>query len=168
VNWRDPPLDEPESAVLGAMYECYDVDHADMVVADASAWVFAGSGVSNGTHIPGAIDAEYDRVFPDEPTPGNIQVLAHSPVTCHTAPSAADMTYYTAASGAGVIDVGSIGWIWTLRCTSPVVGSWCSPAAQAITRTILIEAAAGPLGETHPAEPNAATFGYDLTRPIFP
>ena len=168
VNWRDLPLDEPESALLGAMYECYGVDHADMVIVDADAWAFAGSGVADGTHIPGAVDAEYDRVFPDEPTPANIQVLAHSPVACHEEPSMADMTYYTAESGAGVVDVGSIGWLWTLRCGKPVSGSWCSPASQAITRTILTQAAAGPLGEAHPAEPNAASFGYVLTDPTVP
>jgi hypothetical protein len=168
VNWRSDPLDNPESAVLGAMYECYGVDHADLVVPDADVWVFAGAGLSDGEHIPGAIDEEYDRVFPKEPTPASIQVLAHSPVDCHGSPSNSDMTYYTASSGAGVLDVGSLGWFETLRCSPPVISQWCSSASVTITRTILTAAAKGPLGVKHPAQPNATAFGYTLTQPTYP
>jgi hypothetical protein len=168
VNWRSPPVSQPESAVLGAMYHCFGVQHADMVIPDASVWVFAGAGLLDGSRIPGAVDGEIDQVYPDAPTPASIQVLAHSPAYCEGAQSVSDMTYYTASSGAGVIDVGSLGWFETLRCGPPVNGPYCSAASTTITRTILTEAAKGPLGLSHPASPNAAAFGYDLTDPTAP
>ena len=168
VNWRSSPVLRPESAVLGAMYDCFGVRHDDMVVPDAGAWVFAGAGLHDGSRIRGAVDGEVDRVFPDAPTPASIQVLAHSPVDCDGDPSVSDMTYYTASSGAGVVDVASLGWFETLRCGPPISGPYCSAASVAITRTILTEAAEGPLGLAHPAHPDAAAFGYTLTDPITP
>jgi hypothetical protein len=44
----------------------------------------------------------------------------------------------------------------------------CSGAATAITRTVLTEAAKGPLGTAHPAVANAAALGSNLTRPTNP
>jgi N,N-dimethylformamidase beta subunit-like protein len=168
TNWRSTPVPRPESALLGAMYHCHGVKHADMVVPDADVWVFAGAGLTDGAHIPGAVDGEIDRVFPNAPTPASIQVLAHSPVTCGGASSVSDMTYYTASSGAGVVDVGSLGWFEMLRCGPPVSGRYCSAAGVAITRNLLRESAAGPLGLAHPARANAGTFGYSLTHPTHP
>jgi hypothetical protein len=167
-NWRSTPVPRPESAVLGAMYDCHGVSHADMVVPDADVWVFAGAGLQDGAHIPGAIDGEIDSVFPAAPTPASIQVLAHSPVDCLGRSRVSDMTYYTASSGAGVVDIGSLGWFETLRCGPPVPGPYCSAACVAITRNLLTQAAAGPLGLTHPAQPNAGAFGYSLTHPTHP
>jgi hypothetical protein len=168
VNWREAPLHDPESAVLGSMYTCDRVSHVDLVVSDASAWPFAGTGLQDGDVIAGAINEEYDRVFPDAPTPASIQVLAHSPVNCHGHPNVADTTYYTASSGAGVVNLGTLGWLATLACGPPVQDTWCSAAATQITRTLLTEAANGPLGDAHPAMPNATDFGYQLTRPTYP
>ncbi len=130
--------------------------------------MFAGAGLHNGSRIPGAVDGEIDRVFPDEPTPASIQVLAHSPATCEEDQTVSDMTYYTARSGAGVFDVASLGWFETLRCGQPVNGPGCSSASISITRTVLTEAAEGPLGLAHPAHPNAGAFGYTLTDPTSP
>jgi hypothetical protein len=167
VNWREPPLRDPESELLGAMYECFPV-HADMVVPDAGVWVFAGTNMHDHDHLPGAVDMEYDRIFPDAPTPGSIQVLAHSPLTCKGDPRASDMTYYTARSGAGVLDVGSQGWVKTIRCLDPVRSASCDPRALRITMNILRAFATGPAGNEHPSEPNAADFGYTLSRPTDP
>jgi len=168
VNWREPPLRDPESAVLGSMYACDRARHLDMVVSDPSAWVFAGTGSQAGDVIPGAIDQEYDRIFPSAPTPASTEVLAHSPVPCHSSPSWADATYYTASSGAGVVNMATLGWLQTLACAPPVQDAWCSAAATTITRTVLTEAAKGPLGTFHPSTPNTAALGYQLSRPTSP
>jgi hypothetical protein len=168
VNWREPPLRDPESAVLGSMYACDRARHVDLVVTDPSAWVFAGTGLQAGDVIGGAIDQEYDRIFVGAPTPASTEVLAHSPVPCHGSPSWADATYYTASSGAGTVNLATLGWLQTLACGPPAQDAWCADSAVAITRTVLTEAAKGPLGVAHPAAPNTAELGYQLTRPTDP
>ena len=80
-QWREAPMPRPESVLLGGLYQCNPVA-ADMVISAASSWVFAGTGMANGDHLPGAIDLEYDRVDGSLPTPASVQILAHSPLTC--------------------------------------------------------------------------------------
>lgn len=162
VNWRNPPVNDPESALLGAMYQCYGV-HADLVVADGDAWVWAGTGLEDGDRIPGLISGEYDRIFPDAPTPSSVQILAHSPVTCHGRPKVADTTYYTARSGAGVFDAGSTGWVDRLECGAPVRSKTCDERVVRVTQNVLVAFAQGPSGRTYPSESNWSTFGYELT-----
>jgi hypothetical protein len=61
TDWRRPPLNDPESHLLGAQYEC-NPTHAAGVVARPSSWLFAGTGVRAGTRLPGLVGDEYDRV----------------------------------------------------------------------------------------------------------
>lgn len=167
VNWRNPPVDDPESALLGAMYQCYGV-HADLVVADADEWVWAGTGLEDGDRISGLISGEYDRIFPDAPTPLRVQILAHSPVTCHGRPKYADTTYYTARSGAGVFDAASTGWVDKLECGAPVQAKTCDERVVRVTQNVLEAFGQGPSGNTHPSEPNWWSFGYELAAPTNP
>jgi hypothetical protein len=81
VDWREPPLSDPESSLTGAFYECNPVD-ADMVVIDPTNWLFARTGVARGLRLHHMVGSEYDRVNPGAPTPHNIEVLTHSPLTC--------------------------------------------------------------------------------------
>jgi N,N-dimethylformamidase beta subunit-like protein len=166
-NWRADPVFEPETLLLGAMYECNPV-HADMVVVDGGNWVFSGAGLGDGAHIPLGVEDEYDSVHPPAPTPSNIQILAHSPVTCGGESDFADMTYYTTRSDAGVLDVGSQGWVDLLRCGAPVDEATCDPRAVRITKNILNAFAVGPAGIAHPAHSNLADFGIRLLEPIDP
>jgi hypothetical protein len=46
VNWREAPLRDPESAVLGSMCACDRAKHVDLVVTDPSAWVYCRDGVA--------------------------------------------------------------------------------------------------------------------------
>jgi hypothetical protein len=167
VNWRSSPVPRPESAITGAMYGCHGVS-ADMVVADPTAWVFANTGLAAGTHIRLAVSGEVDAVFPSAPTPSNLQILAHSPVSCGGAEPFAAATYYTATSGAGVIDIGATDWYRTIRCGLPWTDGRCSVRAVQITRNVLRVFAKGPAGAKHPAVGNTADFGYVLQDPIAP
>ena len=166
-NWRADPVFEPETVLLGAMYECNPV-HADMVVLDGDNWVFAGAGIADGGHIPLGVEAEYDSVHPPAPTPQTIQVLAHSPVTCGGQEDFADMTYYTTHSNAGVIDVGSQGWVDLVKCGAPVDDVTCDPRAVRIVQNILAAFGAGPAGLAHPSVSNLAGLGITLRDPIDP
>jgi hypothetical protein len=159
VSWRDAPSSRPESSLIGQMYECNPVE-ADMVIVDAGAWMFEGSELENGDKLPDAIGNEYDRVMPESPTPENIQVVAHSPVTCGGKRSYADATYYTAASGAAVFAVGTFWWIEPLKTecpNGPATHTDCQ--IQRVVENILRSFAIGPNGERHPSVNNLAKLG---------
>src|SRR5204863_866078 len=78
-DWRAAPVSEPESTLIGNLYECNPVK-ADMVVADAGAWVFAGTGLNRGDRLSKVVGPEYDRYDPRAPGPSNVEVLTHSPL----------------------------------------------------------------------------------------
>src|SRR3954452_25403807 len=81
TNWREAPSPRPESSMIGDYYECNPVDAA-MVIAESASWIFEGTGWRNGAQLAHVVGNEYDRVTLEVPTPPNIEVVAHSPVTC--------------------------------------------------------------------------------------
>jgi hypothetical protein len=150
TDWRRPPLNDPESRLLGAEYECNPAFAAGVVVRPWS-WLFAGAGVRAGTRLPGLVGDEYDRVQPGAPRPPGVQVLLHSPVRCR-GPSFADTTWYTAASGAGVFDAGTGSWVCQLEraCANPRRSAVTARVVRAVTVNLLRRFAAGPVGAHHP------------------
>ena len=158
TSWREAPDPRPESELIGNYYECNPVE-ADMVVVNPGNWVFEGTGVSDGSIFPGLVGNEYDRVTPEAPTPDNIEVLAHSPVSCRGVSSFADMTYYTAPSGAGVFATGTLWWLrhLTKPCPDATVSTDCQ--LRRITENILRVFGAGPAGQDHPSTNNLEQFG---------
>jgi hypothetical protein len=146
TDWRRPPLNDPESRLLGAEYECNPTFAAGVVVRPSS-WLFAGTGVRAGTRLPGLVGDEYDRVQPGAPRPPGVQVLLHSPVRCR-GPSFADATWYTAASGAGVFDAGTTSWVCQLdhACAKARRSAATARVVRAVTVNLLRRFAAGPAG----------------------
>ncbi len=128
--------------------------HADWIVGDASMWMFEGSGFVNGDRVPGMVGNEYDRVTPGTPTPENIQVLAHSPVSCKDLFSYADSTWYSAPSGAGVFSAGTFGWspLMDYDCPEGLTTVRCKLIE--VTENILEAFVAGPAGAAHPSVSN--------------
>jgi hypothetical protein len=159
TNWRDLPRPRPESTLTGVFYECNPVS-ADGVVADAASWIFDGTGLNNGDHIPNLIGTEYDRVDLQAPTPKTIEVLFHSPLTCHRQASFSDAAIYSALSGAQVFDTGTGAWICKLYVGCPKDSS---PQADMrivrITENILYDFAVGPASDQHRVVPNLTTLG---------
>lgn len=158
VSWREPPLNRPESTLVGTYYECNPVK-ADMVIADASAWMFAGTGLSSGDKLKNVVGPEFDRYSKSAPQPpGPVQVAAHSPVRCRGHATFSDMTYYGAPSGAGVFATGTNWWISRL-------GPACAPddcidsKVVRITENVLRAFAAGPAGQAHPSVSNINSLG---------
>jgi hypothetical protein len=164
-NWRAEPVPRPESLLNGGLYQCNPV-HADMVVSEAKAWIFRGTGLHNGDHLPGLVSKEYDRVDPKAPTPRRIQIMSHSPLRCHGSRDVADLTYYTTRSDSGVLDAGTPGWVDALACDGPARAPTCRPRVVQITRNILIGFAAGPAAKAHPAHPNLRRFSISLKHPV--
>jgi hypothetical protein len=156
-DWREPPDPRPESVITGVFYECNPVS-VPYVVYDPGNWIFAGTGVRQGTSFPGMVGPEYDRVNPAAPVPRPMEVLSHSPLACDGTASYSDSAYYTTTSGAGVFSSGTMRWVCAMR--GPVCGHGVSSAAQAFvdqaTLNLLRAFAAGPAGQTHPAQDNLA------------
>ena len=154
TSWREAPYPDPESSFTGVFYESNPVS-ADMVIADAEAWMFHGTGVRNGDRWPRLVGNEYDRVTPEVPTPSTIQVLAHSPVVCRGHHTFADMSYYTTGSGAGVFSSGSI---WFERHLAPPGSASDRPVIRMVTNLLDVFTKA-PAGRTHPSKPNLDRLG---------
>jgi hypothetical protein len=156
VDWRAPPLNRPESSLLGEEFECSSV-HADMVVADSTSWLLAGTGLGAGGILPQLVGYEFDRYRTTNPHPPNVEIIMHSPVNCQGS-TYADMTYYTATSGAGVVDTGTTDWIKWLPtpCRSPSPATDCpvNRDVLTITRNLLAAFGQGPVGARYPSRLN--------------
>lgn len=154
IRFRDLPAVQPESRLIGQQYEgCPNVS-GNMVVS-APAWPFPDLPV--GTVLPLGVQQEFDRASAQTPPDsGHLQVLASSPLSCGGTTTYADVTYYTATSGAGVFSAGTIGWVcqlWGPAC--PYGAGPTSAATRAVfvatTERLVRGMAAGPLGASHPS-----------------
>ena len=161
VSWRQSPVNDPESSLIGNLYESNPVA-GDLRITNSANWAFQGSGLRDGDVLAGLIGNEYDRVQPEQPTPENIEVLCHSPVVCRGRKTFADVTWYSTPSGAGVFAVGTFEWVKRLGSdTSARVPSAADPEAalQRVTQNVLNAMATGPAGAAHPAQRNLEQLG---------
>jgi hypothetical protein len=167
VDWRDPPLSRPESSLVGDYYQCNPV-RADMIVAESSGWVFAGTQLGAGDRIPDIVGPEFDGYVPTAPQPpAQVEVLAHSPVRCGGRNTHSDMTYYSTASGAGVFATGTNWWISRVGPTCPA-DTTCQEAAARVSRNVLDAFGVGPAGAAHPSLANFSSLSGDTTRDTIP
>ncbi len=159
TNWREPPVGQPESSLLGQLYEC-NPTLADGVVVQPGSWLLAGTGLDAGSKLPNLIGPEYDRVTPGFPTPHGVELVLHSPLRCRFHDSFSDVTYYTAASGAGVVDTGTSSWVCQIDqvCAADRNSPKTSAAVRRITLNLLRGFAAGPAGRDHPSRSNLDDF----------
>ncbi len=136
ANWPDGPVPRPEEQLVGSQYQ--DVAaHADMVVVDAGSWVFAGTGVTDGQHLPLVVEGEYDRYEPGlAGAPADVTVLAHSPVLNRGPGRFADMTYYSAPGGGGVLATGSAAFVAKLADAPRIPANIVHPAVPGVTTVL--------------------------------
>ncbi len=136
TKWRSAPVNEPEDALIGVMYESgnFGID-GDIVVENTNHWIFTGSGLKPGDALPGLLGYEVDRMFGNAPP--NILRLAHSPFLKDGAPRFSDMTIYEAESKALVFATGSIQWSWGIDSFAPPSKSRRNAAAEQMTRNVL-------------------------------
>ncbi|MFM9883539.1 MAG: N,N-dimethylformamidase beta subunit family domain-containing protein, partial [Burkholderiales bacterium] len=151
-TWRETsraPIDRPEAALIGVMYDFNTVD-LNMVIADCSSWVCAGTNLQPGDVLPGMLGYEVDRIAPSSPV--GITAITSSPYDACLDPNCtsterrfANATYYTAASGAGVFATGSMQWNWGVDSFTPGAPAGrddehndrSNAAVQQITRNVL-------------------------------
>lgn len=134
VNWNQAPVDQPESTLIGSMYQSVGAK-ADMVVTDASSWFYDGCNLADGHTFPQTILGEYDRYVPSLPGPKNADVLAHSPVPGQS--NWSDITYFTApGNGGGVLAAGSASFVSLLGNTGAIPPNVIVPAIPGTTEVI--------------------------------
>ena len=135
VQWRQSPVNLPEDAVVGVMYYANPV-HGDIVVDDASSWVYNNTGLSHGSALAGLLGYEIDQMYTHAPL--NTVRLAHSVFGTGTR-DFSDMTVYGAPSGATVFATGSMQWSWGLDDygVPDLRPSYLSQGAQQITKNVL-------------------------------
>ena len=83
THFRDPMVNRPENGLIGLMSDGSDnaaLAPADWVVTNANHWVYAGTGLSNGSTIPGIIYYEWDGLVNNGATPPGTTVLSSSVV----------------------------------------------------------------------------------------
>ncbi len=163
VQWRNPPLNRPESSLIGVQYFAAGVT-APLRVVNAGNWMFEDVDVRNGSSFTKLVSIEADGLGPSNVEPENLEVLASGPVKYKDAEYDHAMTYYSSDSGAGVFASGTIAWINALdadywdddRTTEFVRG---------VTSRLLRVFANGPAGAVYPSEGNADRFRRP-TRPV--
>ncbi|MFD0267245.1 N,N-dimethylformamidase beta subunit family domain-containing protein [Streptomyces sp. NPDC127106] len=167
-DFRRAPAPEPESSLLGVIYDGYPVD-APYVVTHPGHWLLAGTGAAQGDAFAHLVGVEYDRIDLRYPTPRPIEVLAHSPVVCKGRHTYADTVYASLPSGAGLFATGTMRWVEALDASGPGGGKanhGLDGRAGAFTRTVtenvLRAFATGPAGRARPAVDNVPLhYGVD-------
>jgi hypothetical protein len=155
ANWPDPPAADPESSLTGQVYACASA-RAPLVVTDPHGWIWAGTGARAGLRLPNLIGKEFDTVDLSQPTPRPIQILARSPQTCDGRAVSSEVTYYVAASGAGVLNAGTEGWLCGLP-TVAMVTNRCLTTSPPAAELRVIERATANILQTFARGPADAS-----------
>ncbi len=168
-TWASPPASWPETSLVGEMYNGFlePGQTAPFVVHDAVPWLFAGTGLHDGSSIPGVIASDFDQFDPSWPHPADVQILGHSPIPLTRAQASldnfngvsySDLTYWTdPTSGAGVFDSGTNNWINALN-PCPAGTSCPAPLVRRITGNLLRLFGQGPTGHLEPSVANWQTI----------
>ena len=166
-TWESPPSSWSPLAQIGSQYSGYlsPGNYVSMTVSDPNSWVFAGTGLSQGSTIPNAIASDINHAILSGATPPNLDVLAHSAIPASLGTldgvwggySYSDMVYFTLPSKAGVIDTGNNVWIGDLL-PCPTAAGCPRPAITQITQNILAAVGREPLGVLHPPHANLSTI----------
>jgi hypothetical protein len=165
-DWREPPAADPESSLIGTIYEGYPAT-APYVVVSPDSWVFAGTGVPAGASFANLVGIEYDRVNPAYPVPRPIQVLSHSPLVCLGVGSFGDSAYYTHPGGAGVFNSGTMRWVEAIYGDRPHgIDGRASAFVKQVTSNILRAFADGPAAAGYPAHDNLQAMREYVGDPI--
>ncbi len=98
-------LGQSEAQITGVEYAGlnYPSGDSDWIVTNANHWIYAGTGLSNGSHIAGVIGGEWDRVNAE--TPSDTTILASVPmVDIDLGPTIQHTVVRDLANGAVVFD----------------------------------------------------------------
>jgi hypothetical protein len=165
--WGQPPANLPASTLVGEAYSGVGYNNQQvfpLVVADASSWLYQGTGLVNGQKVPNVLTADFDQYNPNRAgNPPDVEILAHSPVVIQFdgAHKFADTSYYTwRPSNAGVFESGANSWIPSLeRCPATTPASQCpAPIMRKLTGNLMRVFGEGPVGLHYPSHANWQQF----------
>jgi|SRR5579862_1190829 len=160
--FRGPPVYRSESKMTGMMYTEQCCPEGDIVVQDASNWVFANTGLQQGNHLIGLLGPEVDAYSGDAPL--GTHIIAHSPYSTNSKQGYADMTVYTTPFvGSVVVATGSMDWNYGLDDISGIYGvpTRSNPATIQATRNILNKLIAAGARISVDPDPGSCLFGRD-------
>jgi hypothetical protein len=149
VKWRDSTVRKSESQLLGAQFFALGIKK-DYVVKRAAEWPF--SVLKTGEKIVGVAGREVAAPIVFGKRPG-VEVLAASPPVGERKISAV-ATYYTRESGAGILNIGTNGWVCAIDNKCPwghVFAMKTRKQIAAVTGAIFEGLTRGPLGKWRPA-----------------
>jgi hypothetical protein len=164
--YKDPALDpntsEPtilfsevgqsESQIEGIEFSSFGDVNAPWVVTNANHWIYAGTGVSNGTQIAGLVGTEWDGQAPV--TPAGTTIIAASPTTGAYGPSVQAAAIRETASGGVVFDAGTIRFPMLLGgAYSPGEDARVARMVQNFFSRTAAPQTGGPLPTYHPPTP---------------
>lgn len=146
--------------LLGSRYTCWGVTSA-LVVTDPGFFLFKDTGAVAGSSYQNLLLEEVDTVVNVSLAPPNLSVAAHSPYTCpsNNLRVFADLTYYTAASNAGVVNFSSMGFVIAMdqhRGPQHTVPAATVAFATTVYQNALVMASSGPLGIRYRPSANAS------------
>jgi hypothetical protein len=159
VNWPESPVSRPESQLIGSTYQ--DIGGlGDMVVTDASSWVFAGTGVTANQALPQVVKGEFDRYVPGGSGPSNLDVIAHS-VVPNRHNNYSDVTWWTTDGGGGVFATGNASWVAALVSSSlippnvlPTPNDQVAAVLQSAMGNVYAVIGSGPASTSQPSTGN--------------
>src|SRR5207248_1965024 len=70
VPFRNAPVYRPEQQLVGVMYQDFfdaEAQPQNWVAKNSNNWFFAGTGLSDGSSVPGILGYELDMQFPNSP-----------------------------------------------------------------------------------------------------
>ena len=149
MKWREGPHPEPESTLTGSMYGDLKVK-GTFTVSDPTFFAFAGTGAQKDDTFAGLVGGETDFVHGKDQkvqveNPNGLHIFAHSPAAgAHNPHDWADSTFYATASGAGVINMGSLNWLQAMA--DPGVPQKSRLFALQVTQNIIRESGRNRFG----------------------
>ena len=162
--WRNI---RPEAAMIGVEYNyAFDGTPGNIVITNAAHWLFDGTGLRNGDILQNVLGYETDSI--DSNSPSGIISLAHSPFPSGAPQVYADMSIYTAASGANVFATGSVWWSLGLDSYGDSMGAVSGVqqiTANFLTRALLPTLSSLTLNPTSVTGGNPSTGTVTLSGP---
>jgi hypothetical protein len=140
LSIRFVDLGQSEIELEGVEYEGNGPTAVDWVVTNAGHWIYAGTGVSNGTVLPSLVGPEWDTWLPSAPS--DTQIIAASPaVSQYEGPQTHNAVVRETAAGSVVFSAGSL--FFAMFYGGPVAPAE-SPVVSKMTKNLLARVGISP------------------------